>query len=86
MTQEIKEAAVDTRECPHCRMTVDARATTCPYCQKRLDTNTGRYHAGSFIGAMGLLALVGGIAMGSGGVIGLGAILLLAGLTIRGSG
>lgn len=86
MTQDVQDVTIDTKECPHCRMSVDVRATTCPHCQKRLDTNSGRYHAGSFIGALGLLALVGGLAMGSSSVMGFAALLLIAGLAIRGSG
>lgn len=73
------------QECPYCREEVDSRARICPHCRKRLDTKSGRYQLGSLVGAFGLLMLIGGIAVGSGGLIGLGAIILIAGLGIRGT-
>ena len=73
------------QECPHCYEEVDGRARVCPHCRKRLDTKSGRYQTGSLVGAIGLLALVGGLMAGSMGAIGFGALILIIGLGIRGS-
>lgn len=69
--------------CPYCREKVDPEASICPHCRKNLRVRTAGYQFGLFIGAFGVLMIIGGLLFGSSGVIIVGAVILLVGLALR---
>jgi uncharacterized protein (UPF0212 family) len=51
---------VATKKCPHCYTDIDARATVCPNCGKKVKTKKATYQLGTFLLALGLVVVLGG--------------------------
>lgn len=77
----VGEAAV--KKCPYCYGEIDARATICPHCGKNLREKTGNYQAGSFLMALGLLAALADLLLGTGILLVAGIVLFLLGWVLR---
>ena len=70
-------------KCPYCFSEIDGRASICPHCGKNLKVKTGRYQGASFLMALGLLAALADLFIGTGILLVGGILLFLIAWVIR---
>lgn len=73
---------MNTKQCPHCYSTIDARATVCPNCSRSIKQASGTWQLGTLLMALGLLILIGGV-FSSGLIVVIGLVLMGVGAVMR---
>jgi hypothetical protein len=79
----LREEAPTTQTCPECYSEIDARARTCPHCQKKLARNGALYGFNLLIGTFSLLLLLGGACSSKLELIVIGVVILLIAYQFR---